>query len=55
MLPGERRLSLIGTLLRLLFILGVAVAVIVLLVSGSAHGAGPAGAGVDRPPVGTLR
>jgi hypothetical protein len=47
--------ALIGTLLRLLFVLGAAVAVIVILVSGSAHGAGPDRAGVDRPPAGPPR
>jgi len=50
----EPILALIGTLFRLLFVLGVAVAIILMLVSSSAHGAGPADGGVDRPPAGTL-
>ncbi len=47
--------ALIGTLFRLLLILGAAVAIIVMLVSGSAHGAGPGDAGAGLPPAGSLR
>ena len=47
--------ALIGTLFRLLLILGAAVAIIVMLVSGSAHGAGPGDAGAGQPPAGSLQ
>jgi len=47
--------ALIGTLLRLLVIVGAAVAVVVLLVSGSAHAAGPGATGADRPATSPLR
>jgi hypothetical protein len=46
--------ALIGTLFRLLLILGVAVAIIFMLVSGSAHSAGPGDAGMGQPPAGSL-
>jgi hypothetical protein len=42
--------ALIWTLFRLLLILGAAVAIIVMLVSGSAHGAGPGDTGAGRQP-----
>jgi hypothetical protein len=51
----EPMFALIGTLFRMLLILGAAVAIIFMLVSGSAHGAGPGDAGVDQSPAGTLR
>ena len=46
--------ALIGTLFRLLIVFGAAVAIIVMLVSGSAHAAGPDSAGLPRPPARTL-
>jgi hypothetical protein len=45
---------LIGTLLRLLLVIGAAVAIIVMVVSGSAHAAPGSDAGVARPPAGVL-
>jgi hypothetical protein len=47
--------ALIGTLFRVLVIVGAAVAVVVLLVSGSAHAAGPGATGAGRPATGPLR
>jgi len=46
--------ALIGTLFRLLLVLGAAVAIIVMVVSGSAHAAGPTAARAARPPAGAL-
>jgi hypothetical protein len=46
--------ALIWTLFRLLLILGAAVAIIVMLVSGSAHGAGPGDTEAVRPPARSL-
>ena len=51
----EPVVALIGTLFRLLLRFGAAVAIIFMLVSGSAHGAGPWDAGAGRPPTGSLR
>jgi hypothetical protein len=47
--------ALIRTLFRLLFVLGAVVAIVLLLASGSAHGAGPTDAGSGQAPAGTLR
>lgn len=40
--------ALIGTLIRLLVIVGAAVAIVLMLVSGSAHAAGPGDPGAGR-------
>lgn len=47
--------ALIGTLFRVLVIVGAAVAVVVLIVSGSAHAAGPGATGAGPPATGPLR
>lgn len=46
--------ALIGTLFRFLVVLGAAVAIIVIIVSGSAHAASGPDAGTARPPAGAL-
>jgi hypothetical protein len=46
--------TLIRTLFRLLFVFGAVVAIVLLLASGAAHGAGPTDAGRGEPPAGTL-
>jgi hypothetical protein len=46
--------ALIGTLFRLLLVLGAAVAIIVMVVSSSAHAAGTTDGGPTRPPAGAL-
>jgi hypothetical protein len=46
--------AFLRTLLRLLFVLGVALAIILMLGSGSAHGAGPTDVGSAQRPAGTM-
>ena len=46
--------ALIGTLFRFLVVLGAAVAIIVIIVSGSAHAAPGSDAGKARPPAGAF-